>query len=155
MVAGFSDVVRNQFFFTSFLFTLMLKPSHQSRNMLRNRTHPLLLIAMCQGSWDNHRGTEISGVFCQWIDFLAVMRLLNVSKSLDHARINQYYVVFLDLFQPVFSSAGNDMVVDAICNQVIESIWDICAENEFIMDGKSIYFSPSLECLALWTRSLR
>ena len=37
------------------------------------------------------------------------------------------------------------MVVDAICNQLFESNWDIYAEDELSLDGEMIYSPPSLD----------
>ena len=48
----------------------------------------------------------------------------------------------LDLFQTVFGSGENEIVVDAICNHLFGSNWDLYAEDEFGVDVELIY-SPS------------
>ena len=46
----------------------------------------------------------------------------------------QFHVVFDDLFQTIFCSGENDTVVDAICNYLFESNWDVYAEDELGVD---------------------
>ena len=62
----------------------------------------------------------------------------------------QFHVVFDDFSQTVFSLGDNDVVVDAICNQLFESNWGVYAENEFGVDGILIYYPPPLDkaCLS-------
>ena len=42
---------------------------------------------------------------------------------------HQYYVVFDDLFQTVFSSGYDDVLADIIYNNLIEYNWDVYAED--------------------------
>jgi hypothetical protein len=41
----------------------------------------------------------------------------------------QYHVVFDDLFQTVFSSDGNDVLVDTNCNNLFDSNRDVYAKD--------------------------
>ena len=61
----------------------------------------------------------------------------------------QFHVIFDDLFQTIFSLDDNDMIVDAICNQLFESNWDIYAEDEFSVDEELIYSLPPLDDVRL------
>ena len=58
---------------------------------------------------------------------------------------HQCHVVIGDLFQTIFSSGDNEIFVDAICNQLFESHWDIYAEDEFSVDGELIYSLPTID----------
>ena len=57
----------------------------------------------------------------------------------------QFHIVFDDLFQTVFSSCDNDIIVDAICNHMLESNWYIYAQDELSMTGEMIYCPPPLD----------
>ena len=61
----------------------------------------------------------------------------------------QFHVVFDDLFHTNFSSGDNDIVIDAICNQLFKSNHDVYAEDEFIVNGEFIYFLPFLDVVWL------
>ena len=61
----------------------------------------------------------------------------------------QFHVVFDDLFQTVFSLGYNNIVVDAICNQLFENNWDIYDEDEFSVDEELIYSLPPLDEVGL------
>ena len=43
--------------------------------------------------------------------------------------IPKFLVVFDELFQIVFSLGDNDMLVNAVCNQLFESNWNVYAED--------------------------
>jgi hypothetical protein len=57
----------------------------------------------------------------------------------------QYHVVFDDLFQTVFSSGGNDALVDTICNNLFDCNRDVYAEGEFDSLGNIVYHPPPLD----------
>ena len=57
----------------------------------------------------------------------------------------QFHVVFDDLFQTVFSSGDNDVLVDRICNKLFEYNRDIYAEDEFDSVGNLVYRPPPLD----------
>ena len=57
----------------------------------------------------------------------------------------QFHVVFDDLFQTVFSSGDNDVLVDRICNELFEYNRDIYAEDEFDSVGNLVYCPPPLD----------
>ena len=62
--------------------------------------------------------------------------VVNVRNLRTNSVSPQFHVVFDGHFQIVFSSGENDMVVNAICNYLIESNQDVFAEDEFSVDGK-------------------
>ena len=41
----------------------------------------------------------------------------------------QFHIVFDDLFQIIFSFGDNDIILDALCNQLFESNWGVYAED--------------------------
>ena len=49
------------------------------------------------------------------------------------------FMLFDDIFQTIFSSGENDMVVYAICNHLLKSNQDVYAKDEFSVDGELIY----------------
>jgi hypothetical protein len=54
-------------------------------------------------------------------------------------------VVFDDLFQTVFSSGGNDALVDTICKNLFDFNRDVYAEAEFDSSCKIVYWPPPLD----------
>ena len=57
---------------------------------------------------------------------------------------SQFHAVFNDLFQTTFSLGDYDIVLDAICTQLLKNNWDV-TEDEFSMDGESIYSPPLVD----------
>eukprot|EP00804_Cyclotella_cryptica_P031100 CCRYP_011717-RC/>CCRYP_011717-RC protein AED:0.72 eAED:0.31 QI:0/-1/0/1/-1/0/1/0/345 len=57
----------------------------------------------------------------------------------------QFHVVFDDLFQTVFSSGNDDVLMDRICNELFEYNRDIYAEDECDSDGNLVYRPPPLD----------
>ena len=55
----------------------------------------------------------------------------NVSNFMTGYVNPQFHVVFDKLFQIVFSSSEDDMMVKVIHNVLFESIWDLYAEDDF------------------------
>ena len=66
-------------------------------------------------------------------------------RNLRISDVSPQFHVFNDIFQTVFNLDDNDMVADAIWNQLFKYNWNICAENEFSVDGALIYSPPSLD----------
>ena len=62
----------------------------------------------------------------------------------------EFHVIFDVLFQTDFSYDENDIVVDAICNQLFENNWDLYAEDKFSAEGELIYISPLLDDVRLF-----
>ena len=57
----------------------------------------------------------------------------------------QFHLVFDDLFETVIGTADDDIVFDAICNDLFELNRDWYAEDEFDENKKLIYHPPPLE----------
>eukprot|EP00804_Cyclotella_cryptica_P022545 CCRYP_009449-RA/>CCRYP_009449-RA protein AED:0.37 eAED:-0.02 QI:0/0/0/1/0/0/2/0/345 len=57
----------------------------------------------------------------------------------------QFHVVFDDLFQTVFSSRNDDVLVDRICNELFEYNRDVYAEDEFDSVSNLVYRPPPLD----------
>ena len=56
----------------------------------------------------------------------------------------QYHIFFDDLFETTFRRGQNDPVIDQICNDIFDSIWDWYAEEEYDPGGQLIYRPPPL-----------
>ena len=57
----------------------------------------------------------------------------------------QFHVVFDDLFQTVFSSGKDDVLVDRICNELFRYNRDVYAEDKFDSAGNLVYCPPPLD----------
>ena len=57
----------------------------------------------------------------------------------------QYHVVFDDLFETVFSSGGNDTLVDTICENLYGTSCEIYATDEYDADNNLVYKPPPLD----------
>eukprot|EP00804_Cyclotella_cryptica_P001119 CCRYP_008393-RA/>CCRYP_008393-RA protein AED:0.39 eAED:0.39 QI:0/0/0/1/0/0/2/0/218 len=57
----------------------------------------------------------------------------------------QFHVVFDNLFQTVFSSGSDDVLVDRICDELFEYNRDVYAEDEFDSVGNLVYRPPPLD----------
>ena len=64
---------------------------------------------------------------------------MNVSNLKTNYVCPQFHIICDGLFQTIFSLGDNDMVVDAIFNQLFESNEDVYAEDEISVDGELIY----------------
>ncbi len=57
----------------------------------------------------------------------------------------QYHVVFDDLFETVFSSGSNNVLVDSICENLYGTICEIYANDEYDANKNLFYRSPTLD----------
>ncbi len=57
----------------------------------------------------------------------------------------QYHVVFDDLFESVFSSGPNDVVVDAICEDLYRTSCEVYAIDEYDAHDNLVYKPPPLD----------
>ena len=57
----------------------------------------------------------------------------------------QYHVVFDDLFETVFSSGGNDALVDTICENLYGTSCEIYATDEYDAENNLVYKPPPLD----------
>ena len=57
----------------------------------------------------------------------------------------QFHVVFDDLFQMVFSSGKDDVLVDRICNELFEYNRDVHADDKFDSAGNLVYHPLPLD----------
>ena len=54
-------------------------------------------------------------------------------------------MVFDDLYQTIFSSGYDNVLVDTICNNLFGYNWDVYAKDEFDSSGNLIYHPPPLD----------
>ena len=64
-------------------------------------------------------------------------------KNLRSGHISpQFHVAVDKLFQTIFTSGGDDVMIDVIWNQLFEDKQSLHAKDEFNAEGELIYSSP-------------